>query len=75
MRDKRDRFLSLGEARVKRAIQLIGLIGNLSNRNNYEYSEADALKILSALDAELKLLRAKFQANLSRSDKEGFKLK
>lgn len=75
MRDKRARFVELGEARVKKAVQTIRLIGNLSNRNNYEYSDEDAQKIVSALDAELKLLRAKFQANLSKRAADAFRLK
>ena len=75
MRDKRERFVELGEARVKKAAQMIRLIGNLSNHNNYEYSDEDAQKIFSALDAELKLLRAKFQAGLSKRATGEFRLK
>ena len=43
---------------------MLRLIGNLSNASNYNYSADDAHQILSALDAEMKLLRAKFQASL-----------
>ena len=74
-RDKRERFVELGEARVKKAAQMLRLIGNLSNTSNYEYSAEDASKIISALDAEMKLLRAKFQASLSRRAKDEFRLK
>lgn len=73
-RDKRERFVELGEARVRKAAQMLRLIGNLSNTSNYEYSQEDAQKILSALDHEMKLLRAKFQAALSRRSKDEFKL-
>ena len=75
MRDKRERFVELAEARVKRASQIIRLIGNLSNHNNYEYSDEDAQKIISALDAELKLLRVKFQAGLRKHATGEFRLK
>jgi len=54
---------------------MIRLIGNLSNHNNYEYSGEDAQKIISALNAELKLLRAKFQAGLSKRATGEFRLK
>ncbi|MEB0056712.1 hypothetical protein [Variovorax sp. LG9.2] len=74
MRDKRDRFVELAQARVTKAAQTIRLIGNLSNQNNYAYSEDDAQKILTTLDGEVKLLRAKFQAALSKRDKSEFKL-
>ena len=73
-RDKRRRFIELGETRVRKATQMLRLIGNLSNTGNYEYSQEDAQKILSALDSEMKLLRAKFQAALSRRSKDEFKL-
>lgn len=73
-RDKRERFVDLGEARVRKASQMLRLIGNLSNTSNYEYSQEDAQKILSALDHEMKMLRAKFQAALSRRSKDEFKL-
>jgi len=73
-RNKRERFVELAEARVRKASQMLRLIGNLSNVSNYEYSQEDAQKILSALDLEMKLLRAKFQAAHSRRAKDDFKL-
>lgn len=74
MRDKRSRFIELGEARVTKATQMLRLIGNLANMNNYEYSAEDAQKIFTALDAEMKLLKAKFQTALSKRPKDEFKL-
>lgn len=74
MRDKRDRFVELAQARVTKATQTLRLIGNLANPNNYTYSEDDAQKILAALDGELKLLKAKFQTALSKRAKDEFKL-
>ncbi len=53
---------------------MLRLIGNLSNTNNYDYSQEDAQKILAALEAHMKVLRAKFQAALSRTDENNFKL-
>lgn len=74
MRDKRKRFIELGEARVTKATQMLRLIGNLANSNNYEYSEEDVQKILAAMDAEMKLLKAKFQTAMSRKTRDDFKL-
>lgn len=73
-RNKRERFIELGEARVRKATQMLRLIGNLSNTSNYEYTPEDAQKILATLDGELKLLRAKFQAAQARRAKAEFKL-
>ncbi|MCW5665447.1 MAG: hypothetical protein KIT35_16565 [Piscinibacter sp.] len=53
---------------------MLRLIGNLSNTSNYEYTPDDAQKILAALDHEMKLLRAKFHAALSKRSKDEFKL-
>jgi hypothetical protein len=74
MRDKRGRFVELAEARVSRATQTLRLIGNLSNLNNYAFSEADAQKILATLDSEMKLLKAKFQTALRKRQSDEFKL-
>lgn len=74
MRNKRDRFVELAQARVTKATQTIRLIGNLANPNNYAYTEEDAQKILAALDSEMKLLRATFQTALSKRAKDKFKL-
>jgi hypothetical protein len=74
MRDKRERFVELAEARVTKAGQTLRLISNLANNNNYEYDETDVQKIIAALEAEMKLLKAKFQTALSRKRNIGFKL-
>jgi hypothetical protein len=74
MRDKRSRFVELGQARVTKATQMLRLIGNLANSNNYEYSDEDVQKIFSALDAEMKLLKARFQTALSKKAKDEFTL-
>lgn len=74
MRDKRERFVELAEARVTKAGQTLRLISNLANHNNYEYDETDVQKITGALDAEMKLLKAKFQSALSKKRDVGFKL-
>jgi hypothetical protein len=59
-KEKRARFVRLAVKRVNRAIRDIRLIGNLSNRAAYEYSEEDARKILKTLQKELETLRARF---------------
>lgn len=60
MESKRERFVRLAEARTNKTIDMIRLIGNLSNRNNYDYSDADVQKIFNAIERELKSSRAKF---------------
>lgn len=60
-RDPRERFVSLATSRVTAAINQIRLVGNLSNRRNYEYTAEDVTKITRALQRELDELKAKFK--------------
>lgn len=60
--EKRMRFVRLAEARVNRALHDIRLIGNLANTHNYDYTEEDVAKILTALESEQRALRARFSA-------------
>lgn len=60
VRNKRDRFVELAEKRVTRAIQTIRLIGNLGNRNNYEFSNEELERIIRALESEVRQLKRRF---------------
>ena len=50
MRDKQAKFRELAESRVNRVLHDIRLVGNLANRNNYEYSEEETQKIIAVLE-------------------------
>jgi hypothetical protein len=71
---KRENFVRLAEARVTRAIESLRVIGNLSNRSNYEYTEEDVNKIITTLQNELKTLKGQFSSKRGVSP-EGFKLR
>lgn len=60
-RDPRERFVSLANSRVTAAIRQIRLVGNLSNRKNYQYDAEEAAKIVRALQRELDELKSKFK--------------
>ena len=68
MRDRRERFIALAEARTDKAIKAIQLVGNLSNRSNYEYTDRDVAQILKALESEVRVLRARFADSNSGRD-------
>ena len=55
-----EKFVTLAEKRVTRAIKDLRLVGNLSNRSNYRYTDDDVRKITRALDRELKSLKRRF---------------
>ena len=69
----REKFVSLAENRVKRAMKDMKLIGNLANRSNYDYTEEDSKKIIKALKDSLEEVRVKFESG-GRSGAEEFKL-
>lgn len=58
---KQENFIRLAESRVNKALDNIRLIGNLSNKNNYDYEQSDVNKIISTLEREIKLLKKKFE--------------
>lgn len=60
MSSKREKFVELAEARVNRAIKDLQLIGNLSNRSAYEFSEADIKKMFAAVQKALDTAKGRF---------------
>ncbi|MCZ2103417.1 MAG: hypothetical protein LC137_03465 [Burkholderiales bacterium] len=70
MRDKRGKFVELATNRVSRTIKHIRLIGNLSNRSAYEYSDEDVKKIAKTLQRELDLMKLRFAGGNQSDDGE-----
>jgi hypothetical protein len=58
--EDREKFLRLATKRVNTALKAIQLIGNLSNRSNYDYADEEVQKIFRALQDELNTARKKF---------------
>jgi hypothetical protein len=56
----RTKFVELAEKRVTKALNDLRLIGNLSNRSNYRYTEEDARKIYRALREAVDDVKARF---------------
>jgi hypothetical protein len=61
-RDKAEKFVELANKRVNRALKDMQLIENLANRQNYEYTEDQAKKIIRALQQEVDALKQVFLA-------------
>lgn len=64
--NKNTRFKRLAKQRGERILKDIHLLGNLSNRNNYEYSDAEVKKIFTAIEEELKISRSRFAVKRKR---------
>jgi hypothetical protein len=71
--DKRERFVDLAEKRVNKSIRDLHLIGNLSNRSNYSYTDQDVAKIYRALKKALEDMKRRFDSKGS-SDHSKFTL-
>jgi len=69
----REKFVRLAESRVNNLVKTMRLLGNLSNRSNYSYSEDDVDKIFRTLERELRTAKARFNAG-GRSDDTTFRL-
>jgi len=67
VKNKREKFVQLAEARVARAMKSIRVVGNLSNRANYEFTENDVKKILQALNAEVDEVGRRFRSRDSKT--------
>ncbi|MFL2819253.1 MAG: hypothetical protein ACJ0BR_06325 [Candidatus Puniceispirillales bacterium] len=67
IRNNREKFKTLANKRVNKALQTLKLIGNLSNKRHYDYDDTDAKKILKALDDELKSVKQKFSKSTNTS--------
>lgn len=72
MSQKRVKFRELAEARTTKALDAIARIGNLSNRQFYEYEEAEVKKITRALRDAVAEIEMRFEE--PRTRKLGFKL-
>ena len=68
--DKHEKFRRLAKLRGERVLKDLQLIGNLSNRRNYEYNENDLKALFGVIEEELKVAKASFM----RGKKRGIKL-
>jgi len=70
----RNKFVRLATKRVNNALKAIQLIGNLSNRSNYDFNDHDVEKIFSALATETRICRERFKMSGTTKNKSGFNL-
>lgn len=60
--NKHDAFVRLGEWRINTLLKRLALLGNLSNRAAYEYSDAELDQMLAAIDDGVAKMKARFAA-------------
>lgn len=72
METKREKFVRLVEARTNKIIDMLRLLGNYSNKANYDYTDEDVQKIFTTLEKEMKISKSKFTSMTVEEEK--FKL-
>lgn len=60
--EKRQKFRALAESRTNKAIEAIARIGNLSNRQIYEFEEVEIRKIVRALKDAISTIESRFDS-------------
>ena len=70
--EKRQRFEKVAGSRVQRILDTLQLLKNCSNRNNYEYSEADVEQMFSEINKAIKDSRAAYIGEINKANKKGF---
>lgn len=68
---KQDNFRRLAEVRTNKIIDMLGLLGNLSNKSHYEYTQEQVDAIFQAIQNELDEQRLRFDR---KSQKKKFRL-
>ena len=69
MENKRERFVRIAEARTNKIIDMLRLLGNCSNKSNYDYSDEDVKQIFAAIDREVKAARNAFMGLETKEEK------
>lgn len=70
---RNQRFQRLASSRGDRLIREIALLGNLSNRKNYEYSPQEVDALFQPIETELQEVRAQFDPSSPSARKVSFK--
>lgn len=71
---KRDKFVRLAETRTNKILNMIELLGNLSNQSAYDYTKSDVDQIFNAIESSLKDSKRRFEKESAAKGKS-FKLK
>lgn len=55
-----EKFKRLATQRTNAVLDKLRLLGNLSNKSNYDYSEGDLKKIFSTIESQIRNTKSKF---------------
>jgi hypothetical protein len=66
--DRAQRFKRIATYRTNEVLEKLGLLGNLSNKANYEYTEDELNKIFSAVEFQIRVIKAKFSSSKRKKE-------
>jgi len=66
--DRAQRFKRIATYRTNEVLEKLRLLGNLSNKTNYDYTEEEINKIFFAVESQLKIVKAKFSSSKKRKE-------
>lgn len=69
MESRNERFKRIATRRTNNILNQIRLLGNLSNKSTYDYSDDEVNKIFSAVESQLKISKVKFQGHKKKEFK------
>ncbi|MEO0067943.1 MAG: hypothetical protein ABIK23_02270 [candidate division WOR-3 bacterium] len=58
---KAERFKRVATRRTLKVLEALRILGNCSNRSEYEYTEEDIKKIFNAIEKQLSEVKARFR--------------
>ena len=57
---RQERFKRLAIYRTNAVLEKLRILGNLSNRSNYDYTDDDIRKVFRAVEEQLRAIKLKF---------------
>ena len=69
MEGRNERFKRIATRRTNNILHQVRLLGNLSNKSTYDYSDEEISKIFSAIEGQLRLAKGKFHFTKKREFK------
>ena len=65
---KKDRFKRLASARTNAVIEKLEILGNCSNRSNYEYSDEEVKQMILAIERKLNEVKILFSPSQNKDN-------
>lgn len=69
MENRNERFKRIATRRTNNILNQIRLLGNLSNKSTYDYSDEEVSKIFAAIDSHLRVAKVKFHSHKKKEFK------